>query len=157
MDTGAGCSDRVFGVHGVRQRNVDRVDDAETLVEVLVREGVLNPIPASHLTALGTVAADDRHELGVATRVSECRNHRHLCNVSKAHDSISDRSVCLPSPVVLRLGMRNAEFGIAYEDDCFSLWYVRMPALRASTASFGPVVAVTLKVFPLTTGILFRP
>jgi hypothetical protein len=54
---------------------------------------MIDPIPASDLTALDTVPADDRHELGVAPRVSECRNHGDLCNMSKADDSVSDRSL----------------------------------------------------------------
>ena len=94
MDAGTGGPDRVFGVHGVRQGNVDGIDDAEALVELLVGEGMVNPISAADLTALGPVPADDRHQPGVAARVSERRNHRHLSDVSKAHDAVSDSSLC---------------------------------------------------------------
>ena len=93
MDTSAGGSDRVLRVHGVWEGNVDGIDDAETLVELLVGKGLLNPISASHLTAFGPVPADDRHEFGVAARVRECRNDRDLGNVSKAYDAVSDRSL----------------------------------------------------------------
>ena len=94
MDTGPGCSDRVVGVHGVRESNVDGVDDTETLVELLVGEGVVNPIPPGHLSAFGTVPADDRHQLGVAACVRECRNHRDLRDVPEAHDAVSNPWVC---------------------------------------------------------------
>ena len=52
---------------------------------------MVNPIAASDLTPLGTVSADNRHELGVAASVCERRNHRDLRNVSKAYDAVSDR------------------------------------------------------------------
>jgi hypothetical protein len=93
MDAGAGGSDCVLGVHRVWQGNVDGVDHAETLVELFVGEGLLNPISASHLTSFGSVAADDRRELRVAARVCEGWNDRDLGNVSKAYDAVSNRSL----------------------------------------------------------------
>jgi len=59
VDPGLCRADRVLGVHRVRQRDVDRVDYAQAVVELVVVEGVLDAIPPRELTALRTVAADD--------------------------------------------------------------------------------------------------
>jgi hypothetical protein len=61
MDASPGRSDRVVGVHGVRESNVDGVDHTETLVELLVGEGVFNPVPPGDFSAFDTVPADDRN------------------------------------------------------------------------------------------------
>jgi len=83
--------------------NVDRT--TRELVELLVGEGVLNPIPASQFATLGAVPADDRHKLGVAARVCECGNHRHLVQCVQGPRRPYRIARCIASPVVLQVRM----------------------------------------------------
>ncbi len=54
VHAGAGGADRVLGVHRVRQRDVDRVDALETLVELIVGVGAVELVAPGNLAALGS-------------------------------------------------------------------------------------------------------
>jgi hypothetical protein len=59
VDAGTRRTNRVFGMHGVRQGDVDGVDDAQALVELLVRECVVQSVSPSQFAAFRAVAADN--------------------------------------------------------------------------------------------------
>ena len=62
VDAGPGGANRVLGVHRIGQRDVDGIDAAQALVEFVVVERVIEPIPLRDLAPLGSIAADDCSE-----------------------------------------------------------------------------------------------
>ena len=94
VHAGPGRADRVLGVHGVRQRDVDRVDLLEARVVLVV---------ASRRRRCGTcfdsafelaaVVADQRADARIAPGVGERRQHRHLRDVAQSDDGVADDAI----------------------------------------------------------------
>ena len=81
--------DGVFRVHRVRQRDIHRVDFVQTVFELFVGEGVIEAVAPGDLSPLGPIIADDGHQLRVASRMCERRQHRHLRDVSEPDDAVA--------------------------------------------------------------------
>ena len=62
-DPGTRRTDRVLGVHGVRQGNVDGVHDIEARVEFVVGECMIQTIAFGDLSEFRAIAADDGDKL----------------------------------------------------------------------------------------------
>ena len=91
VDAGAGGANRILRVLRVGQRDVDGVDLLEAGVVVVVVERVVEAVAAGDLPPLGRVAAHDGDEAGVAARVREGRQHRHLGDVAQPHHRVAHR------------------------------------------------------------------
>ena len=82
VDAGVRRPHGVFGVHRVRQRNVDGVHLRQAVLDLLVGER-LHAVSLGELTTLHRIAADQRGQFGVSTRVSERRKHRYLSDMAQ--------------------------------------------------------------------------
>jgi hypothetical protein len=76
-------------VHRVRERDVDRIDLAEAIVELFVRERLLETISLRHFAPLGPIVADNCDQFRI-TRVSEGRENRYLSDMPETHYGVSD-------------------------------------------------------------------
>jgi hypothetical protein len=76
-------------MHRVRERDVNRIYLAEAIVELFVRERLLETISLRHFAPLGPIVADNRDQFRI-TRVSEGRENRYLSDMPEANDGVPD-------------------------------------------------------------------
>ena len=92
VDPGLRGPNGVLGVHRVRQRDVHGVDQSEAFLELVVGEGVIEPVALRDLAPLRAIAAHHRNQLRVPPRMRKSRQHRYLCDVSQSDDGVANFS-----------------------------------------------------------------
>src|SRR4029453_5246803 len=81
---------RVFGVHRVRQCEIDGVHGGQALVELVVVEGGLQTVALRDLTPLRPTAAADGYAVPGAARGRKPWQHGNLRDVPEANDCVAD-------------------------------------------------------------------
>jgi hypothetical protein len=77
-------------MHRIRQRDVHRIDLVQAVLELIVRERVLESIALAQFTPFRSIVAHDRNELRVPSRMRERGKDRDLGDVTKTDHGVSD-------------------------------------------------------------------
>src|SRR4029450_13891802 len=80
----------VFGMHRIRQRDVHRIDLVQAVLELIVREGVLESVALPKFPPFRSIVADDGNELRVPSSVRERGKDSDLGNMTKTDHGVSD-------------------------------------------------------------------
>ena len=80
----------VFGMHRIRQRDVHRIDLVQAVLELIVREGVLESVAFAKFPPFRSVVAHDGNELRVSSSMCERGKDSDLGNVTKTNYGVSD-------------------------------------------------------------------
>ena len=90
MDAGLGRTDRIVGMHGIGQCDVDGVNVPafQHLVILLVAIDVRNAIERGKLPGIGAIAGDKGRDLGI-TSLGNRRQEGDLRDPAGAHDGVS--------------------------------------------------------------------